>query len=162
MLNSKLELTAPQSILTPIRQEGFNAKKRKNSERTLTPRYWYVLSLHLAGAKAEEISKLTGYSKLRISYILNSEAVIGVRQQLMKDLDKEFEAQYRKVIAAIDDSLSIEQPNTVKLQAAKLWGDYHKKFQKVEGNTQINITAEDIVFQIMNGQYNPNNTPISE
>lgn len=128
-----------------------------NKRKTITcsGRHKYVLALHLAGKKVQEIHEETGYSIPQIYHILSDPRVLRLRQEIMSILDKEFEAQYRKVVAAVDSGLDENQPATVKLAAAKLWGDYHKKFQKVEINQTLNVTAEDIVVQIMNGNYTP-------
>jgi hypothetical protein len=104
----------------------------------------------------------TGYKEPTVYKILSDEGVIALRQQIMKHYDKEFEAQYLKVVDAVGTCLDPTKPDEIKLKAAKLWGEFHKRFDKDKGDTTVNITAEDIVFQIMNGQYNPNNTPVSE
>jgi hypothetical protein len=116
----------------------------------------YVLSLHLSGYKTSDIKDLTGYCEGNIRKILNSEGINILRQQLMEHLDKEFQAQYFKVINAVDDGLKSAEPTTVRLQAAKLWGEYHQKFKPKTETVVNNLTAEDIVFNIMN------NTTIQE
>ena len=148
-----------QSIFTSIGPDHTMKGKKKGCAMALKPRHFFVLSLHLAGKKAWEIKELTGYPEGTVRQILQRDDVLYMRQQLMLQLDKEFEAQYHKVIAAVDSALDATQPATVKLQGAKLWGDYHKRFQKVEVNQTLNITAEDIVLQIMNGNYNPTDNP---
>jgi hypothetical protein len=143
-----------QAVLSPSSAVPLQLKPR-NPER-ISSKHQYVLALHLAGAKTKEISEITKYNIQTIYKILNREDVIGARQQIMNNLDKEFEAQYEKVIDAVNYGLSAPEPN-IRLQAAKLWGDYHKKFQKVEVNQSVNITAEDIVFNIMNNNYEDTN-----
>jgi hypothetical protein len=144
----------PNSILVSDTGQGvYQVKRKRDKVRPVSARWKFVLSLHLSGAKAEEIRSITGYSLVSISKILNHPGVVFLRQQIMSDLDKEFEAQYRKVVAAVDSSLEPGKPDVIKLQGAKLWGDYHKKFQKVEVNQTLNVTAEDVVFQIMNGTF---------
>lgn len=150
MENSMQAITQDQ-VCIPMRVQMPSKKcDRINSKHQL------VLALHLAGVKSNEIAATTGYKVQNVYKILNREDVISARQQIMSQLDKEFEAQYRKVVQAVEDGLDANDIST-KLNAAKLWGDYHKKFQKVEVNQSVNITAEDIVFNIMNNNYEDNN-----
>lgn len=146
------------SFMAPV-PAGSSFKKR--SRVTVAPRHRYVLELHLAGYKLYDkemssgsikpgITTLTGYKASTIYNILNSEGIAQLRQQIVKNLDSEFEAQYGRVVDAIGSCLEEGKPDEVKLKAAKLWGDYFKRFQKVEVNQTLNVTAEDVVFQIMN------------
>lgn len=149
-----------QSLLTSNAPDRYNAMRQATRRETkpVAGKYKYVLALHLSGKKVIEISELTGYKQDTIYKILNKEEVIGLRQQLMAHLDKEFEAQYEKVINVIERGLDPQSPQSIQLQAAKLWGDYHKKFQPVKVDNTINLTAEDIVFNIMNGNYSDGKT----
>lgn len=154
------------SILTSSVPDKYNQMRHvtKKEVRPVSHRYRFVLELHLAGYKVKnrlgtetepDICELTGYKEATVYSILSDPSVVALRQQIMINHDKEFETQYSLVIDAVKTSLDPRQPATVRLQAAKLWGEYHKKFQKVEVNQTLNVTAEDIVVQIMNGSYQP-------
>lgn len=153
------------SILTSPVPERYNQARgiKKNEVKPPTARHRYVLELHLAGYKVRDrqnsdgsitpgIITLTGYKEPTIYKILSSPEVNHLRQQIMNHADKEFEAQYMKVVDAVDTCLDPKKPDEIKLRAAELWGKFFKKFgNKQDGGNTINLTAEDIVFNIMNG-----------
>lgn len=133
----------------PVRYR-YGRKRKKNDIVGITPRWRYVLELHLAGKRIEEIQELTGYAPPTIYKILSDPRMIAERQQIMKYYDLDFEALYKQVIETIRVNLNEEDPK-VRNDAAKIWLKAHGKFQADavrEGDT--NISAEKIVFQILN------------
>ncbi len=111
-------------------------------------RHQYVLALHLAGKKVSEIEQLTNYRPPTIYKILSQPNVIALRQQLLNHTEKEFEALFGKTVDAIREGLGCGDLK-IQLEAADKWLKAHGKYQKSEG-TQVNITAEDIVMNILN------------
>lgn len=155
------------ALLEPPSSEELTFKRvTRRDTLKVRPKHRFVLELHLSGYPVKDklnpdgsvkkvgICTLTGYSAQTVSNILNSKEVDELRQQINLTLDKEFQAQYGKVIQAVGDALDEGKPDSVRLQGAKLWGDFHKRFSKdLPGQQTINLTAEDVVFQIMNGDY---------
>lgn len=111
-------------------------------------KYQYVLALHLAGKTVKEIEALTKYRPSTIYKILKLPNVEALRQQLLDHTSKEFEALYDKTVDAIRCGLDSMDPK-IRLEAADKWLKAHGKYGKSEG-TQVNITAEDIVMNILN------------
>jgi hypothetical protein len=139
-----------ESLLTSSTPDRFAMRRhlRRDEKSPVSHRYQYVLALHLSGKKATEIMALTKYSSATVYKILSDPAVIAMRQQLLNHTAKEFEALFPKVVDGIRACLDSGDPKTV-LDAADKWLKAHGKYQKSEG-TQINITAEDIVMNILN------------
>jgi len=118
-------------------------------------RHRMVLDLHLSGHQVKEIQDLTGYAESTIYDILSQEEVVALRQQIMHVYDKEFEMLFPKVIQSIRMGLEPTKDIKDQLSAAKLWLKAHGKGGvKIEkGGDTYNLTAEDVVFQILNGNY---------
>jgi predicted transcriptional regulator len=131
---------------TPQTQWGKALVKRE--AHPIPSRYYYVLALHLKGSTLEEISELSGYAVQTIQRILKSDDVITVRQQILATTQDEFEALFNDVVIAIRDALKYGEIDQ-KLQAAEKWLKAHGKYQPSSSQT-INLTAEDVVFQILN------------
>ena len=158
-----MSILTESNSLIPQRRPGGELRKLK-----VRPKHRFVLELHLTGYSVQDkvkkdgsvepgICTLTGYTPQTVYGILNSEAVNSLRQQINLHLDKEFDAQYQKVIKAVSDALDESKPDATRLQGARLWGEFHKRFNKDVGTPQqFNITAEDVVFQIMNGEVKDN------
>ena len=110
-----------------------------------------VLDLHFAGKTREEIMELTGYSYIRISQILNDDRIVELRQQIMKYYDQDFEALYPRVVNSIREGL-VSPEAGVQTDARRDWLKAHGKFQPLvkEGGGNINVSAEKIIFQILN------------
>jgi len=96
--------------------------------------------------KKPSIRELTGYADSTIYAILASDEIKALKQQIMSYYDEEFKALYPEVIEAIRTGLDSEDKY---LDAAKI---YLKEFGKSQagGKTEIHLTAEDIVFNILN------------
>lgn len=139
-----------QAILGPdkIPQTQWGKALTKRDYNPLPHRYYYVLALHLKGSTLEEISELSGYAVSTIQAILRSKDVIAVRQQILATTQAEFEALFDSVVEVIRDTLKYGDTDQ-KLQAAEKWLKAHGKYQSNQGPT-INLTAEDVVFQILN------------
>lgn len=103
------------------------------------------------------IHELTGYSPAMIHRILANEDIIGLRQQIMCYYDDEFQAMYPEVIDAVRRGLDSHDKY---LEAAKI---YLKEFGSQSKGTgggdgmQVNFTAEDMVFQILQQRGNDGN-----
>jgi hypothetical protein len=129
-----------------------------NSGADVSLRHRFVLELHLAGhlptknkpGKAS-IHELTDYSPAMIHRILALPDVQALRQQIMYYYDQEFEALFPDVIEAVRDGLVVEAGTTSRLDAARLWLKAHgRSTPSPSGGGNVNITAEDVVVQILN------------
>ena len=132
---------------TPDRYQMRRHLTRKETD-PVSHRHQFVLALHLSGLKVDEIEKVTRYRPATIYHILSEPNVIALRQQLLHHTSKEFEALFPKVVDGIRVALSSGDPKTV-LEACDKWLKAHGKYAKSEGTT-VNVTAEDIVFNILN------------
>lgn len=81
--------------------------------------------------------------------ILNHRDTLYVRQQLMEYTQQEFEALFKKVVHAVRGGLDDPDPK-IALMASQLWLKAHGKFAP-ERQAVGNITAEDVVIQILQG-----------
>lgn len=128
----------------------FKKNKRKDDADPIPARWRYTLELHLSGKKVSEIEEITGYAAPTIYKILADPKMASEKQQIMKYYDAEFEALYHKVIDSVRNGLDSEEC-TDQLNAAKIWLKAHGKMQPdvIKGN-DTNISAEKIVFQILN------------
>ena len=115
----------------------------------ISHRDFYILSLHLAGYTAEEISELTNKSPASIYATLRKKEVILVRQQLLEGLEDEFEALQKQVIQVVRDKLK-SQDERVQLEAVGIWMKAHGKYQVKREEAEI--TGEDVVNKILNQQ----------
>jgi len=136
---------------SPVQQHKFQISHRD----------FYVLSLHLSGHSAEKIAELAGYSSAySVHNILRKQEVILVRQQLLQSLELEFEALQKKIFQVVGSKLDSEDER-VQLEAVHLWMKYFGKFTPKPDKDEL--TAEDVVRQILNQQININiNTPNPE
>lgn len=134
------------------RQPRFKRRGMKVLEhRPVSPRWKYVLELSLAGASPARIQELTGYSPSMMYRILADPRIVAVKQQMMRYYDDEFERLYPKVIQAVRENLDHDDPK-VRNDAAKTWLKAHGKFTPDQSSNQVNVTAEEVVFQILNQQ----------
>jgi len=106
--------------------------------------------LHLAGRKATEIKQETGYSIAMIHRILNHKAVQAVRQQLMDSTQQEFEALFDRIVDNIRSQLN-STDEAVKLAAQQQWLKANGKFSNDKRAIITNITAEQVVQNILEG-----------
>lgn len=119
----------------------------------------YVLSLHLAGKTVDEIATATNYNPSTVRQILNNQKVNEIRQMLLDDTQKEFEALFGPIVGKIRDMLDTKD---TAVDAINLWIKLHGRGGKQASSTNTtNITAEDIVFNILNNNNNPPQTPPS-
>ncbi len=133
---------------TPDRYQGRRHLKLTD-HRPIPPKYYKVLALHLAGKSCKDICTQTGYKDSTVYGILADERVVQIRQQLLKETEKEFEALYPKAVDNLRLSMNSEDPQTY-LKGTDMYlrasGKYSGEVQK----QTINVTAEDVVFQILN------------
>ena len=155
------EFVNEESLLTnPGSEILAKPHKPQITRQSVRPRWRFVLELHLAGHAVERsrpgkpsICELTGYTPASVYRILAREEVRELHQELVDGLDQEFKNLYPEVIEAVRDGLQPEAEPGVRLQAAKLWLKSHGKHQPAAGPTnQVNLTAEDVVIQILNQQ----------
>lgn len=111
-----------------------------------------VVHLHLAGHSIAAIAESTGYTINSIYRILNHKDVQMVRQQLLASTQQEFEALFSKVVSTVRRGLDDPDPK-VGLMATSQWLKASGKGSE-KGNTTINVTAEDVVMQMLNGDVN--------
>jgi hypothetical protein len=108
-----------------------------------------IIELHLCGKRARQISEICGVGVVTVYRVLASEEGISHKQQIMQYYDNRFEVLYGDVIDTIEDGL-LSEDMTIRLQAADKWLKAHGKFAPKVSDSQVNITAEDIVFNILN------------
>ena len=145
----------------PSPQPFYKHSPVKQHKFQISHRDFYVLSLHLSGHSAEKIAELAGYSSAySVHNILRKQEVILVRQQLLQSLELEFEALQKKIFQVVGEKLDSEDER-VQLEAVQLWMKYFGKFTPKPDKDEL--TAEDVVRQILNQQININiNTPNPE
>jgi hypothetical protein len=96
---------------------------------------------------AEGIAEETGYSIPSVYKILSSDAVVGIRQQILAGVQLEFEALYKEVVKAHKLLIASNDP-AIMMQAVN---SYYKEFGRLQGKEgDRNLTAEDVVSNILN------------
>jgi len=136
------------SHLVSTQSHGYR-RLGKSKVNPISARWQFVLALHLSGKKVNEISELSGYSPATIYGILKHEDIIGLRQQILHYTASEFEALFEKVVDTVKDKLE-SGDERVQLEAVNIWMKAHGKFAPKQSETQVKITAEDVVVQILN------------
>ena len=156
-----------ESILSSSTPDRYQARRHlKLTDKTPIPlKYHNVLSLHLAGKPVGNldvpgsICQLTGYKPPTIYKILKDDRVCQIRQQLLEHTQTEFEALYPVVVNSLRKDLLSEQPDREN-RARDQWLRAAGKYANDKGNTTLNVTAEDVVFQILQqGQGGPEGSP---
>lgn len=127
----------------------FHRPTKKNDYLPVPLRWYNVLALHLAGKKLNEIKTETGYSAPMIYRILNHKTIQAVRQQLLDHTQQEFEALFSRVVENIREQLN-SKDDQVRLAAQQQWLKANGKFAPKQAGQTISVTAEDVVFQILN------------
>jgi len=123
-------------------------------------KYHNVLALHLAGKTVGDVGvegsicHATGYKPSTVYKILSDPRVCQVRQQLLEHTQREFEALYPLVVDSIRKDLLSAQPDREN-RARDQWLHASGKYQAEKTSQNINVTAEDVVFQILNGNPTP-------
>jgi len=137
------------SVLMSRSPDRYQARRslKRSDHNPIDPKYFYIMSLRMAGTPVTEISELTGLSTPRIYGILNDERCVQIRQQILSNTQDEFENLFAKVVQAVREGLDNGDVGT-KLEASKIWLKAHGKYTKEE--TSLNVTAEDVVIQILN------------
>jgi len=122
-------------------------RKVKRSDYEPLPLKWkVVLDYRLSGKRVPEICRLTGYSPPTVYHILNHERTLLAKQFLLEQTQEEFSCLFEKVTKVIEEKLGDPEK---QLEAASLWLKANGKF-KDTGKLQVNVSAEDIVMQILN------------
>jgi len=129
---------------------ALNRKLTKKDHNPVPLRWQVVLAYHLAGKPATEIMQLTGYSSAMVYRILDNKDVQYLRQQMLNSTQLEFEAMFSKIVHVIREKLDSTDPQ-VQLAATNQWLKANGKYTPKANEGSVNITAEDIVFNILNG-----------
>ncbi len=128
-------------------------RARKTNRRYTSHRWFKVLAMHMAGKSKEEICAETGYKPSSYYQILRDPEMLTIRQQMLDDVQKDFDALYPKVVDNLRLQLDSDDPK-IQLQAQeqffKATGKYAPKREEGEGKT----TAEEIVAKLLNQQIN--------
>jgi hypothetical protein len=146
-----------ESILTSSTPDRYQARRHlKLTDKTPIPlKYHKVLALHLSGMKVtgaegeKTICSETGYKPPSIYKILKDDRVVEIRQQLMSVTQSEFEALYGKVVDTLRGDLFSGTPER-EHKAREQWLRASGKYKSESDKQVINVTAEDVVFQILN------------
>ncbi len=139
---------ATNAITVSPGYEGRNRPVRKSDYEPLPLRWKVVLDYRLAGVKVPEICKRTGYSPSFVYRILNDERALQAKQFLLAQTQEEFSTLFEKVVDVVKDAL--EDPEK-RLEAAALWLKANGKMSKDSSSVTVQVTAEDVVMQILNG-----------
>jgi hypothetical protein len=142
-----------ESILTSATPDRYQGRRHlKLTDKNPIPhKYFNVLSLHLAGKTVQMICDETGYKSPTVYKILADDRVVQIRQQLLNHTQAEFEALYPLVVESIRKDLMSAQPEREN-RARDQWLRASGKYGSDKTTQNINVTAEDVVFQILNGQ----------
>lgn len=127
----------------------FHRPTKRNDYIPVPLRWYQVLALHLAGKTPNEIMQETGYSSAMYYKILNHPSIQSVRQQLLDQTQKEFEALFNKVVENIRTQLDDPEP-MVRLAAQNQWFKANGKFQPKSDEKEKNLTAEEVVAKLLN------------
>ena len=131
-------------------QQDFVVKPQPQACNPIPQRWLVVVQLHLAGKKIKEISEETGYTENSVYRILANEDVNAIRQQILDTTQKEFEALFSKVVKAVGEGIEDQDPKVRAIYTGQ-WLRANGKFSSRENGTVINnITAEDVVTNILN------------
>lgn len=138
------------SVFTSGTPDRYQARRHlKLTDKTPIPlKYHNVLALHLAGKTVQTICDETGYKSPTVYKILKDPRVCQVRQQLLEHTQTEFEALYPLVVDSIRKDLLSAQPEREN-RARDQWLRASGKYQADHTTQNINVTAEDVVFQIL-------------
>lgn len=146
----------------PTTQSRYESRSNKYAKLPISQRWMYVLSLHLSGRPLDEIAEKTGYAVSTIRQILSNQKVNELRQMLLQDTQRDFEALFGPIVNKLREML--DKPDQCA-EAIKLWVSLHGRNGNTAASRQqptINVTAEDVVFQILNtNRVNPPHLPPS-
>jgi len=140
----------------PETYEQNRGVRPRGSDHKVSLRWRMVIELRLAGHMPtkvlpgrDSIQNITGYSPQTISNILRTDEAKEVKQQLMIEYEIEFESLYADVIEAVRLSLQSTSLSD-KREGAKIWiKEFGKGAQVQKGEGGINVTAEDVVFNLL-------------
>ncbi len=123
-----------------------NRQVKKSDYEPLPLRWKVVLDYRMAGKKVPAICKLTGYSPAFVYRILNDERTLLAKQFLLAQTQEEFSCLFEEVVRVIKEKLVDPEK---ALEAASLWLKANGKLRDKD-KIQVNVSAEDIVMQILN------------
>lgn len=130
--------------------QSFQLEKKGRIALPIPMRWLAVVQMHLAGHKINAIALATGYTENSIYRILNHEDANAVRQQILDTTQKEFEALFPKVVEAVRTGLEEADPK-VRAIYTNQWLRANGKLSDSKATIVNNITAEDVVQNILNG-----------
>lgn len=125
--------------------------------KVLAARHMQVLALRLAGhhvflstPERPSIEIITGYSRGTIYGILGRDDVRAMHKELLKGYETDFQTNQILVHELIERGLEGEPLNNVQMDLIKEVLKYTKLKPSTETSGNINISAEDVVFNILN------------
>lgn len=129
-------------------------KRAPNANNPIPLRWLNVVQLHLSGMDDDEVAAKTGYTANSVYRILHHKDVQYVRQQLMEHTQQRFESRFNKVIDVIDSGLEDADPKVQAIFTNQWLKSHGKFFEKKTVPITVNATAEDIVFNMLQGNLN--------
>lgn len=142
--------------LAPTTQPRYESKSNKLAKLPVSQEWMVVLSYHLAGKSNRWIAEKMNLNTMTVSRILNNPKINEVRQTLLAETQKEFESLFTKVTDKIRTMLDNED---TAADGIKLWTKLHGPIiSKADNEAALNLSAEDIVVQILNGNVNVTKT----
>ena len=134
----------------------FRRPMKASDYRPVPHRWFQVLALHLSGKRPKEVMELTGYSPAMYYRILDHPSILGIRQQLLERVQRDFEDLYPKIVENITNQLNSEDTK-VQLEAQNQWLKATGKFApKQKASAGEELSAEDLVKQLLMQQINVN------
>lgn len=121
--------------------------KPQKNQKGISHKHYEVLALHLSGSTTKEISAITSLTPVSIYRILKSEDIVALRQQILAGIGDEFEVLFADVVNTIRELLNSSK-ESIRLEACEKWLKAHNKYG--QSKNTIQVTAEDVVFQILN------------
>lgn len=134
------------SLMLSSRYSDPGRMTKKSDYEPLPLKWKVVLDYRLAGVKVPEICRRTGYSPSFVYRILSDERTLLAKQFLLEQTQQEFSVLFEKVVDVI--KLKLADPEK-QLEAANLWLKANGKFKDNAASLHVNVTAEDVVMQIL-------------
>lgn len=137
-----------EDIKYPLAENKLDAMPTKHCDyRVMRPDHFRIMQLIMEGFTRREVEEMLGVSAWDIASALKDPVVKRFREDLLEIAKTEHEMSFLQVVEKYRMGIRGEKLTSEELELVKLW------FKQKDGATavQINLTAEDMVFQILNG-----------
>lgn len=117
----------------------------KPPRQWLTPQETEIVYLFVNETSPREIADQLGIEIKQVRTVLNSERVQNVLSEYWNMMDLEMRTMQKSVVESMKKAFKHPDPS-INLKAVNLWARMHGKFEQT---INVNLSAEDIVRQIM-------------